>query len=110
MRVARLRTGIALDAHGGALARMLPPFRMGVGGRLGDGRQWMSWIHLDDLAALFRFALKNEVSGPVNAVAPNPARNADLRARWRARSTGRPYSRFPALPCDCCLARWRRSF
>jgi uncharacterized protein len=77
-RVARLRIGVVLDRRGGALARMLPPFRMGAGGRLGDGRQWMSWIHLDDLAGLFRFALENNLAGPVNAVAPNPARNADF--------------------------------
>jgi uncharacterized protein (TIGR01777 family) len=78
LRVARLRIGIALDSGGGALARMLPPFRMGAGGRLGDGRQWMSWIHLDDLAELFRFVLESGISGPVNGVAPNPARNADF--------------------------------
>jgi uncharacterized protein len=78
MRVASIRTGIVLDARGGALARMLPPFRMGVGGKLASGRQWMSWIHIADLGGVFRHALLNPVSGPVNGVAPNPVTNADF--------------------------------
>jgi uncharacterized protein (TIGR01777 family) len=78
MRVVRVRTGIALDARGGALPRMLPPFKMGVGGKLGSGRQWMSWIHLDDLAGLFQFALSNPVSGAINGVSPNPVTNAEF--------------------------------
>src|SRR5204863_968831 len=65
VRVVRLRTGIVLDPRGGALARMLPPFKMGVGGKLGSGRQWMSWIHADDLAGIVRFALANPIAGPV---------------------------------------------
>jgi uncharacterized protein (TIGR01777 family) len=78
IRVARLRIGIVLEAHGGALKQMLPPFRMGAGGRLGDGRQWMSWIHLADLVALFQFAVENPVSGAFNGVAPNPVSNNDF--------------------------------
>jgi len=78
IRVVRVRTGVVLAAGGGALARMLPPFRMGVGGRLGSGRQWMSWIHLDDLAALFQFAVEGQVRGPLNAVAPEPVTNSDF--------------------------------
>jgi len=78
MRVVRLRTGIVLDPRGGALAKMLPPFKMGVGGKIGSGRQWMSWIHAEDLAGLIRFALNNQVSGPMNGVAPNPVTNADF--------------------------------
>jgi uncharacterized protein (TIGR01777 family) len=78
IRVVSVRTGIVLDARGGALARMLPPFRMGAGGKLASGRQWMSWIHIADLAALFRHALLNPLSGPVNGVAPNPVTNADF--------------------------------
>jgi hypothetical protein len=89
IRVARMRTGVALDPRGGALAKMLPAFRMGAGGILGDGRQWMSWIHLDDLAALYRFALENPIGGPVNAVAPQPATNADF-TRELARALRRP--------------------
>ncbi len=79
IRVAMLRIGVVLSAEGGALARMLPPFRMGLGGRLGSGRQWMSWITLDDLIALFLYALTNDsVRGAVNAVAPNPVTNAEF--------------------------------
>jgi uncharacterized protein len=76
--VVRLRTGLLLDARGGALARMLPPFRMGVGGKVGSGRQWMSWIHAEDHAALVRWILTEPLRGPVNAVAPNPVTNADF--------------------------------
>lgn len=72
-RVVRLRTGIVLEKNGGALAKMLPPFRLGLGGPLGDGRQWMSWIHLDDLIGLILFALKStEVRGALNGTAPFP--------------------------------------
>jgi uncharacterized protein (TIGR01777 family) len=78
VRVVRLRTGIVLDARGGALAKMLPPFKMGVGGKIGSGRQWMSWIHAEDLAGMIRFALNNQVSGPINGVSPNPVTNADF--------------------------------
>jgi hypothetical protein len=78
IRVVRVRTGLVLAADGGALQRMLPPFRMGVGGRLGSGRQWMSWIHLEDLAALFQFAVESQVRGPLNGVAPYPVTNSDF--------------------------------
>lgn len=89
MRVVRMRTGVVLDPGGGALPRMLPPFRMGAGGRLGSGRQWMPWIHRDDLTALFRFALDGSLAGAVNAVAPDPATNASF-TRALARALGRP--------------------
>jgi uncharacterized protein (TIGR01777 family) len=78
MRVVRVRVGVVLDAHGGALRRMLIPFRLGVGGKLGDGQQWMSWIHLADLAAMFQFAVENPVRGALNGVAPIPVSNADF--------------------------------
>ena len=79
IRTVMMRTGLVLSGTGGALARMLPPFRMGVGGRLGDGRQWMAWITLDDLIALFLYVLTHEsMRGPVNAVAPNPVTNAEF--------------------------------
>lgn len=78
LRVARVRIGPVLDRRGGALARLLPPFRWGVGGKLGAGTQWMSWIHLNDLAELFRFAVENPVRGVLNAVAPSPARNVEF--------------------------------
>jgi uncharacterized protein (TIGR01777 family) len=81
MRVVSLRTGMVLGPGGGALARMLLPFRLGLGGRLGSGRQWMSWIHLDDLLGLIEFALGHEeVSGPLNATAPNPVTNREFTA------------------------------
>lgn len=78
VRVVRVRTGLLLDAKGGALAKMLPPFKMGVGGRVGDGQQWMSWIHAEDLAGIIRWALTQPISGPVNGASPNPVRNVEF--------------------------------
>ena len=79
IRVVNTRFGVILDAHGGALAKMLPPFRMGIGGRIGSGKQWMSWIALDDVVGGIKFALTNEtLSGPVNFVAPNPVTNSEF--------------------------------
>jgi uncharacterized protein (TIGR01777 family) len=79
IRVVNTRFGIILDAKGGALAKMLPPFRMGIGGRIGSGKQWMSWIALDDVVGGIKFALTNAtLSGPVNFVAPNPVTNAEF--------------------------------
>jgi uncharacterized protein (TIGR01777 family) len=78
MRVVRVRIGVVLDAGGGALRRMLMPFRLGMGGKLGDGKQWMPWIHLADLAAMFRFAVENPVRGALNGVAPLPVTNAEF--------------------------------
>jgi uncharacterized protein (TIGR01777 family) len=79
IRVVRLRIGVVLGRGGGALRRMLPPFRLGMGGRIGSGRQWMSWIHIDDVAGLVRFAIEQPlVAGAVNATAPQPVTNADF--------------------------------
>jgi len=79
VRVATLRIGMVLGAGGGALAKMLTPFRLGLGGRIGSGRQWMAWIHLKDLCNLILFALSERgVSGALNAVSPNPVTNADF--------------------------------
>jgi uncharacterized protein (TIGR01777 family) len=79
LRVVKLRIGIVLGADGGALAAMAPLFRWGLGGVLGSGKQWMSWIHVDDLARMIQFAVENEaVSGVVNGVAPNPVTNAEF--------------------------------
>jgi uncharacterized protein len=69
------RIGLVLGRGGGALARMLPPFKLGLGGRLGSGRHWMPWIHLDDLIGMFLHAARNTVSGPMNAVGPAPVTN-----------------------------------
>lgn len=75
-RCAFMRTGIVLSAKGGALAKMLPPFKLGLGGRIGDGRQMMSWISLVDLVRAYLFAVENETTrGPVNAVAPEAVSN-----------------------------------
>jgi len=77
VRVVTPRIGVVLGRGGGALAQLLPPFRLGVGGRLGTGEQWMSWIALDDLLSLVEFAIEDAaLTGPVNAVAPNPVTNA----------------------------------
>ncbi|HET8546674.1 MAG TPA: TIGR01777 family oxidoreductase [Bryobacteraceae bacterium] len=79
LRVVRLRIGIVLGRGGGALAEMLGPFRMGAGGPLGSGQQWMSWIHLQDLIELVAFVMSNTaMAGPVNATSPQPVRNADF--------------------------------
>ena len=78
IRVPFLRTGIVLSPDGGALAKLLPLFKLGVGGRMGSGRQWWSWITLADEIGVIRWLLDNEISGPVNATAPNPCTNRDL--------------------------------
>lgn len=79
VRVVLLRIGIVLGPGGGALAKMLPPFRLGLGGPLASGRQWMSWIHRDDLVRMILWAAEHQtLKGPVNAVAPGPARNSDF--------------------------------
>ncbi|MCE9545646.1 MAG: TIGR01777 family oxidoreductase [Planctomycetia bacterium] len=95
MRVVCLRTGIVLGPGGGALAKMLTPFKMGVGGRLGSGWQWMSWIHLDDAVNLMLHATaKPDLVGPLNLVSPHPVINRDF-TRVLARTLGRP-AIFPA--------------
>ncbi|PIE39257.1 MAG: TIGR01777 family protein [Gammaproteobacteria bacterium] len=79
VRVVNLRTGLVLSKHGGALPSMLPPFKLGLGGRLGNGRQWMSWISDTDIARLIVFLLENpKAQGPVNAVNAAPVRNAEF--------------------------------
>jgi uncharacterized protein len=89
VRVATVRIGLVLGKDGGALKQMLTPFRLGVGGRLGSGRQWMPWIHIDDLIEMFVFALDRPVSGPLNGAAPQPVRNAQFTAAL-ARTIHRP--------------------
>lgn len=78
VRVVKMRFGIALGRKGGALEKMLPPFRAFVGGKIGPGSQWMSWIHIADIVGLIRHALAHPMNGVVNATAPNPARNRDF--------------------------------
>jgi uncharacterized protein (TIGR01777 family) len=78
-RVVKVRTGIVLDAGGGALAKMLAPFKAGVGGPIGSGRQYMPWIHLDDLVGLYLAAIDSkDFSGPINASAPEPVTNKEF--------------------------------
>ena len=90
VRVVSLRTGIVLDAEGGALAEMLTPFKLGVGGRVGDGRQWMPWIHIDDLVGLYLAAIENDGwSGTFNASAPAPVQNRDF-TKALGKVLGRP--------------------
>jgi len=90
VRVVSLRLGVVLAREGGALPRMALPFRLGLGGTLGDGRQWFPWIQADDLVDLVRFAVREaELRGPVNAVAPEPVRNTEL-TRALARQLHRP--------------------
>jgi uncharacterized protein (TIGR01777 family) len=94
VRVVKLRFGIVLSTRGGALERMLPPFRLGVGGPFGNGRQFMSWITLDDVVGVVRHALDTEsLEGPVNAVAPNPVTNREF-----VRTLGRVLRRPAIMP------------
>ncbi len=89
-RKAYIRTGVVLSSHGGAMDQMLFPFKAGVGGILGDGKQWMSWIHINDIVGLFMFALENDnVQGPLNGVAPNPVINREF-SKTLAESLGKP--------------------
>jgi uncharacterized protein len=85
IRVVPLRFGVVLGKDGGALAKMLPPFRLGLGGRLASGQQWMSWIHVDDVIGLIRFSLDNSAAdGPMNATSPHPVRNAEFTEQLAA--------------------------
>ncbi|MEP6619847.1 MAG: TIGR01777 family oxidoreductase [bacterium] len=94
VRVVLLRTGIVLSAAGGALAKLLPPFRLGLGGPIGSGRQWMSWISLRDHVRATEFALDTpSLAGPVNLVAPEPVTSADF-----AHTLGRVLSRPAVMP------------
>jgi uncharacterized protein (TIGR01777 family) len=102
-RVVMLRFGIILAAHGGALPRMALPFKLGAGGRLGSGRQWMSWLTIAEAVGMIRFALANSgLAGPTNAVTPNPVRNADF-TRLLAKTLHRP-ALFPACAFALRLA------
>ena len=95
IRTVMLRTGVVLSGKGGALPKMLPLFKLGLGGRLGSGQQWMSWIAIEDVVGIIRNAIANEqVRGPVNVVAPNPVRNEEF-TRLLAAMLHRP-AIFPA--------------
>jgi uncharacterized protein (TIGR01777 family) len=101
IRVIHLRIGVVLTKDGGALGKMLFPFKMGVGGIMGDGDQFMSWITLDDLLGIITYSLTNtELSGPINAVSPNPCTNREF-----TKSLGRVMSRPTLFPMPAFAAR-----
>lgn len=93
IRVVHVRTGIVLSRDGGALKKMLPLFKLGVGGRFSSGRQWMSWISIDDQVRAIEHLLTSSVDGPVNLCAPSPVRNADF-----AKTLGRVLHRPSSVP------------
>jgi uncharacterized protein (TIGR01777 family) len=94
VRTVKLRTGLVLDPTGGALGRMLPLFRFGLGGKLGSGKQWWSWITLHDVVRAIIFTLEHPITGPVNLTTPNPVTNQEFTAAL-ARAMNRP-ALFPA--------------
>lgn len=101
VRTVRLRFGVILAARGGALAKMLPLFRLGLGGRMGAGRQWMSWISLEDVIGVATHVVRDaRAAGPVNAVAPRPVTNADF-----AGTLGRVLRRPAILPVPAWALR-----
>lgn len=101
IRVVNLRIGVVLSRKGGALAKMLLPFKLGVGGKIGGGDQYWSWVAIDDVVGAIGHALTNEsLSGPVNAVAPNPATNAEF-----TRALGKTLSRPTIMPLPRFAAR-----
>jgi uncharacterized protein len=90
IRVVQVRTGVVFSAEGGALKKMLAPFKLGLGGRLGSGKQWFPWIHIEDIAGIFRHAIvTSSLGGPINAVAPEAVTNAEF-TRQLARALHRP--------------------
>lgn len=100
IRTLHLRFGLVLSGAGGALPKMLLPFRLGLGGRIGSGRQWWSWIAVQDIAGAVLHLLKSEISGAVNLVSPNPVSNADF-----TRGLGRALSRPTFFPMPAFVAR-----
>ena len=94
VRTVKIRTGLVLDPTGGALGKMLPLFRLGLGGKLGNGKQWWSWITLHDVIRAISFLLENKMEGPVNLTSPNPVTNQEFTSAL-ARAMHRP-ALFPA--------------
>jgi uncharacterized protein (TIGR01777 family) len=90
IRTVNIRIGLVLSGQGGALPKMLPAFKLGLGGRVGSGKQWWSWIHVDDIVGAVQHAMQHDsLFGPVNLVSPNPARNAEF-TKVLASVLGRP--------------------
>jgi hypothetical protein len=100
IRVVNFRQGIVLSKEGGALERLLLPFKLGLGGRVGSGKQWWSWVGLDDVVGAYRFALESDLAGPVNLVSPNPATNAQL-----VKALGRALHRPTVFPLPAFAVR-----
>jgi uncharacterized protein len=101
VRVVAARFGVVLGRDGGAMRRMLPPFRMGLGGPVGDGRQWFPWIHIDDLISAIRFLIETpSAEGPFNLVAPETVRQKDF-----ARTLGKVLNRPAVLPMPAFVLR-----
>lgn len=101
IRVVNLRFGVVLSSDGGALAKMLTPFRLGLGGRMGSGRQYMSWIAIDDVVQAIHYILRKEnLEGPINIVAPNPVTNGDF-----TRVLGRCLGKRTPFPLPAFLAK-----
>ena len=96
IRTVLVRTGLVLARHDGVLKRMLPPFKLGLGGRIGNGRAWFSWVTLADTVRIFEYVAASDLRGPVNAAAPNPVTNADF-TRALGRALHRP-TLFPVPP------------
>ena len=107
IRVVSTRFGIVLSKTGGALGQMIPAFKKFVGGPLGSGKQWFSWIHMEDLLSAFLFVFDNpEISGPVNFCSPNPIRNEGL-ARALGKALSRPsFFRNPAFALRLALGEF----
>ncbi|MGH7896474.1 MAG: TIGR01777 family oxidoreductase [Candidatus Binatia bacterium] len=102
IRVANLRFGLVVTPDGGALARMVPAFKIGLGGRLGDGRQWMSWVTLDDAIGAIEWVLEDDdLRGPLNVVSPSPVRQAEFAA-----TLGRVLHRPTLLPMPASVLRF----
>jgi uncharacterized protein len=100
VRVVTFRQGVVLTREGGALARMLTPFRLGVAGRIGSGKQWLSWVTRDDLVSAYSFVLGSELSGAVNLCAPNPVTNEQF-----AKALGRAVNRPTIIPTPAFVIR-----
>jgi uncharacterized protein (TIGR01777 family) len=100
IRVVSFRQGVVLAAKGGVLERMRTPFKLGAGGRIGSGRQWWSWVSIDDLVEAYRFALSGDIAGPVNLTSPNPVTNAQF-----TKALGRVLNRPTLVPFPAFAAR-----
>ena len=104
IRVVHLRLGIVLSPEGGALRKMLLPFRLGIGGRLGNGQQWMSWVSVVDVVRAFKFVIsEGNITGPVNVVAPNSVRNVEFTRELSESFNHTPVFRIPAIAIRMAL-------